>query len=136
LLLKISRPAWLVRGEKKRRGRAWIGTQQAMFTFRIIGKCSRLANWVSSCQVLCIDARSPIWAVLIGNRFSLEKAKEIVLRLPKTKWRILEEELENCGMAGTDLNLSIKTSETNIPRAGLTSAKPAINGSRNEPGDP
>jgi hypothetical protein len=61
-------------------------------------------------------------------RFSLEKAKEIVLRLPINEMENLEEELENLWECGTDLNLSIKTSETNIPRAGLTSAKPAIMG--------
>jgi len=119
----------LVRGEKNVEPRAWIGTQQAIFTFRNHWKAfqARQLGLVHA-KVICIDGQITYLGSANWYRFSLEKAKEIVLRLPINEMENLEEELENLWECGTDLNLSIKTSETNIPRAGLTSAKPAIMG--------
>lgn len=119
----------LVRGEKNVEPRAWIGTQQAIFTFRNHWKAfqARQLGLVHA-KVICIDGQIAYLGSANWYRFSLEKAKEIVLRLPINEMENLEEELENLWECGTDLNLSIKTSETNIPRAGLTSAKPAIMG--------
>ena len=119
----------LVRGEKNVEPRAWIGTQQAIFTFRNHWKAfqARQLDLIHA-KVICIDGQITYLGSANWYRFSLEKAKEIVLRLPINEMENLEEELENLWECGTDLNLSIKTSETNIPRAGLTSAKPAIMG--------
>ena len=119
----------LIRDEKNVEPRAWIGTQQAMFTFRNHWKVfqARQLGLVHA-KVICIDGQITYLGSANWYRFSLEKAKEIVLRLPINEMENLEEELENLWECGTDLNLSIKTSETNIPRAGLTSAKPAIMG--------
>jgi phosphatidylserine/phosphatidylglycerophosphate/cardiolipin synthase-like enzyme len=119
----------LVRGEKNVEPRAWIGTQQAMFTFRNHWKVFQARQLgLIHAKVICIDGQITYLGSANWYRFSLEKAKEIVLRLPINEMENLEEELENLWECGTDLNLSIKTSETNIPRAGLTSAKPAIMG--------
>ena len=115
----------LVRGEKNVEPAAWERTQRAMFTFRNHWKVfqARQLGLVHA-KVICIDGQIAYLGSANWYRFSLEKAKEIVLRLPVNEMENLEEELENLWECGSDLNLSIKTSQINIPRAGPISAEP------------
>jgi len=119
----------LVRGEKNVEPRAWIGTQQAIFTFRNHWKAfqARQLGLVHA-KVICIDGQIAYLGSANWYRFSLEKAKEIVLRLPVNEMENLEGELENLWECGTNLNISIKTSQTSAQRAGLTGTETAIIG--------
>lgn len=119
----------LVRGKENVEARAWVGTLEAMLTFRNHWKVfqARQLDFIHA-KVICIDGQITYLGSANWYRFSLEKAKEIVLRLPINEMENLEEELENLWEGGTDLNLSIKTSQTNTQRSGLNSTEPAIIG--------
>lgn len=116
----------LVRGEKNVEPRAWIGTQQAIFTFRNHWKAfqARQLDLIHA-KVICIDGQIVYLGSANWYRFSLEKARELVLRLHLNEMENLEDELENLWEGGTDLNVLIKTSQsqTNIPRDGPISVE-------------
>jgi phosphatidylserine/phosphatidylglycerophosphate/cardiolipin synthase-like enzyme len=115
----------LVRGEENVEPAAWERTQQAMITFR--------NHWISfqgrhldllHAKVICIDGKIAYLGSANWYRFSLEKSKEIVLRLPMNEMEDLEEQMEELWECGIDLNILNKAPQTSIQREESTPAKP------------
>ena len=117
----------LVRGKENVEPAAWERTQRAMFTFKNHWKVFQARHLdLLHAKVICIDGRITYLGSANWYRFSLERSKEIVLRLSVNEMENLEGELENLWECGTDLNVLIKTSQsqTNIPRDGPISVEP------------
>lgn len=105
----------LVRGVENVEPAAWERTQQAVFTFRNHWKVfqARHLNLLHA-KVICIDGKIAYLGSANWYRFSLEKSKEIVLRLPVSEMENLEEELETLWEYGTDLDAMIKIPPSSI----------------------
>lgn len=119
----------LVRGEANVEPVAWERTQQAMFTFR--------NHWISfqgrhldllHAKVICIDGKIAYLGSANWYRFSLEKSKEIVLRLHMNEMEDLEEQMEELWECGIDLNILNKAPQASIQREESTPAKPTALG--------
>lgn len=115
----------LVRGKKNVDPVAWEHTQQAICIFR--------NHWIElktrhldllHAKVICIDGE----IVYVGSanwyQFSLEKSKEIVLRLPVREMANLKEELENLWELGIELDAMIEIPQANISQDRLNRVEP------------
>ena len=115
----------LVRGKENVEPAAWERTQRAMFTFRNHWKVFQARHLdLLHAKVICVDGQIAYLGSANWYRFSLERSKEIVLRLSVNEVENLEGELENLWECGTDLNVLIATSQTDISRHRPISVKP------------
>jgi len=99
----------LVRGRENVDPTGWQRTQHAISTFK--------SHWndfqaryldLLHAKVICIDDQIVYLGSANWYQFSLEKSKEIVLRLPINEMANLSEELESLWECGSDLNSLIE----------------------------